>query len=243
MANIIKRIYEIQDTGKGLINSITEDNLLLIFNITQNLQGFEDVLVHNPNLTFGHVINTAQLFNLTSDITDFIIDKESSGNYPNQPLAYLGIGKGNLFNESSFAIFDEVMEFRDTRNNKGVSYAGDYEPNFTARSLITKQYLESEINKQKVISAGSYILTDADNNYTIFIDNGATAMTISLGAITIPNFCVGFIQEGTGDVAFVGSGVSLTNPVGLKSKGQGYQTFIERKLATSTYYLLGNTKV
>ena len=78
---------------------------------------------------------------------------------------------------------------------------------------------------------------------TIFINNGATPITITINSsITIPNFCVGFIQEGTGDVTFVGSGVSLTNPVGLKSKGQGYATFIERKLNTSTFYLLGDTK-
>lgn len=93
-------------------------------------------------------------------------------------------------------------------------------------------------NLQKEITA-TYVLTDADNDYVIFINNGATAITISIGAITIPNFSVGFIQEGTGDVTFTGA----TNPVGLKSKGQGYQTFIERKLNTSTYYLLGNTKV
>jgi hypothetical protein len=92
-------------------------------------------------------------------------------------------------------------------------------------------------NLQKVITA-TYVLTDADNDYTIFINNNSTAISIYLGTITIPNFSVGFIQEGTGDVTFVGA----TNPVGLKLKGQGYQAYIERKLATSTYYLLGNTK-
>jgi len=95
----------------------------------------------------------------------------------------------------------------------------------------------SELNPQRT-EAASFALTDVDNGYTIFVNNGATAITISLGAITIPNFCVGFIQEGTADVTFTG----VTNPIGLKSKGQGYQTFIERKLATSSYYLLGNTK-
>lgn len=93
-------------------------------------------------------------------------------------------------------------------------------------------------NLQKEITT-SYTLTNADNDYTIFINNGATAITISLGAVTIPNFCVGFIQQGLGDVTFVG----VTNPIGLKSKGQGYQTYIERQLSTSNYYLLGNTKV
>ena len=93
-------------------------------------------------------------------------------------------------------------------------------------------------NLQKVITA-TYVLTDADNGYTIFINNNSTPVSISLGTITIANFCVGFIQEGSADVTFSG----VTNPIGLKSKGQGYQTFIERKLSTSTYYLLGNTKV
>lgn len=97
----------------------------------------------------------------------------------------------------------------------------------------------NNINLQKEITTSNYVLTNVDNNYTIFINNGVTAISISLGAITVPNFCVGFIQEGSADVTFVG----VTNPVGLKSKGQGYQTFIERKLSTATYYLLGNTKV
>lgn len=97
----------------------------------------------------------------------------------------------------------------------------------------------SGANLQKEITA-TYVLTDADDDYTIFVNNGATAISISLGAITVPNFSVGFIQQGTADVTFVGV---MTNPVGLKIKGQGYQVFIERKLSTALYYLLGNTKV
>lgn len=98
-------------------------------------------------------------------------------------------------------------------------------------------------NLQKVIST-SYTLTDADNNYTIFVNNASTPITITVDSgITISNFCAGFIQEGTADITFAVSGVTLLNPVGLKSKGQNYQTFIERKLNTSSYFLLGNTKV
>lgn len=101
---------------------------------------------------------------------------------------------------------------------------------------------ENQDNLQKVITTSTVIL-DIDNNNTIFINNGATPITITIdSSITLPNFCVGFIQEGTGDVTFVGSGISLTNPVGLKSKGQGYATFIERKLNTTSFFLLGNTK-
>ena len=102
--------------------------------------------------------------------------------------------------------------------------------------------LTSDLQLQKEITTNT-VLSDSDNNYTVFINNGATPITITIdSSVTLANFGVGFIQEGTGDVTFVGTGVSLTNPVGLKSKGQGYATFIERKLNTSNYFLLGDTK-
>jgi hypothetical protein len=109
-----------------------------------------------------------------------------------------------------------------------------------AKVLVNSLITLANENLQKVITT-DYTLTDLDNNYTIFVNNASTAVTITIGAVTLTGFSVGFIQEGTADVTFSGSG--LINPVGLKLKGYGYQSFIERKLATSTYYLLGNTKV
>lgn len=102
----------------------------------------------------------------------------------------------------------------------------------------------SVYNFQKVISA-NYTLVSADNEYTIFIDNGSSTLTIEVPAGLITNFNVGFIQEGTGDVNFVGSGgVTILNAIdGFKIKGQKYQAFLEKKQATETFYLLGNTKV
>jgi hypothetical protein len=144
----------------------------------------------------------------------------------------------------------------------------------SGKAIVTKEYLEStlpdgsetkiangitttksglgniaspytiEVNNLQKEITGNYTIVNPDNNYTIFINNGATPITITLNtSVTTSNFCVGFIQEGTADVTFVGTGVNLTNPIGMKSKGQGYQTFIERKLATSSFYLLGNTKL
>lgn len=160
------------------------------------------------------------------------------------------IGTESSLGKSTLTFYTDKTHFIDTRFSKGIENGGDYEANFTARSLITKQYLESETNKQKVITyptdftGTNYTLTNADKDYTIFINNGTTAVTITLNTgVTSTNYCVGFIQEGTADVTHIGTGVSLTNPTGLKIKGQGEQTFIERKLATSTFYLLGNTKV
>jgi hypothetical protein len=104
--------------------------------------------------------------------------------------------------------------------------------------LVTKEYL----SRQREITSSTTI-ANSDNGQTIFINNGATPITITINTtVTTANFGVGFIQEGIGDVTFVGTGVSLTNPIGLKSKGQGYATYIERKLNTSSFFLLGDTK-
>ena len=104
-------------------------------------------------------------------------------------------------------------------------------------------------NLQKVITyptdfAGTnYTITNSDYNYVIFINNGTVDVSITLDAsINIPNFSVGFIQEGSGTVTHLVSGVSLINTTGYKIKGIGSQTFIEKKLNTNIYYLLGNTK-
>ena len=104
-------------------------------------------------------------------------------------------------------------------------------------------------NLQKVITyptdfAGTnYTITNSDYNHVIFINNGTVDVSITLDAsINIPNFSVGFIQEGTGTITHLVSGVSLINTTGYKIKGIGSQTFIEKKLNTNIYYLLGNTK-
>jgi hypothetical protein len=96
-------------------------------------------------------------------------------------------------------------------------------------------------NLQKEITS-DYTLQEEDFNQTIFLNNSIT-ITITIpgaGAGLPANFCVGFIHETNNDVTYTGSGV--TNPIGLKSKGQGYQQFIERKFNTAIYRLLGNTK-
>ncbi len=135
-----------------------------------------------------------------------------------------------------------IDEYSETSVDRYSDYLMFYDASTTlhAKVLVDSLLILANENLQKVITA-DYTLTDIDNNYTIFVNNAATPVTISLGSITLTGFSVGFVQEGSGDVLFSGTG--LTNPVGYKSKGQGYQTFIERKLATSAYYLLGNTKV
>jgi len=104
-------------------------------------------------------------------------------------------------------------------------------------------------NLQKIITyptdftGTNYTLTNADNNYEIIVDNGATAVTITVPSGLTPKIGVGFTQKGIGDVTYVASGTTINNPIGLKIKGQYYQTFLSQELATNLFYLGGNTKI
>ncbi len=136
-----------------------------------------------------------------------------------------------------------TIDGSETKINNGITTTKSGTGTTGSPYVIEVNNLQKVITYPTDFTGTNYTLTNADKDYTIFIDNGATPVTITLNtAITTANYCVGFIQEGSSDVTFVGTGVTLTNPIGLKSKGLGYQTFIERKLATSSFYLLGNTK-
>lgn len=110
-------------------------------------------------------------------------------------------------------------------------------------------YTIEVINLQKVITypgdftGTNYTLTNADNNYEIIVNNGATACTITVPAGLTSKIGVGFTQKGTGDVAYTASGTTINNPIGLKIKGQYYQTFLSQELATNNFFLGGNTKI
>jgi hypothetical protein len=92
-------------------------------------------------------------------------------------------------------------------------------------------------------TAGNYTLVNGDNDYTIFIENGANAVSITVPAGLTSKFQVGIIHRGTSDITYIASGTTVTNPVGLKSKGTGYSQYLIQKGSTNVFNLLGNTKV
>ena len=101
-------------------------------------------------------------------------------------------------------------------------------------------------NLQKTITGSTYTLTDSDDEYTIIINNASTAITITVPTGLKNAFNVGFIQRGTADVTFVGSGGMVINtPVAgaYKIKGQNYNAHIEQYGVLSECFLLGNLKI
>lgn len=122
----------------------------------------------------------------------------------------------------------------------GITISGTY-PNFT----ITANEIETQ---QKVITyptdfvGNNYTLTNSDNNFEIIINNGAIAVTITVPSGLSSKIGVGFTQKGTGDVSYIESGTTINNPIGLKIKGQYYQTYLSQEANTDIFFLGGNTK-
>lgn len=342
---IYLEVYELQNIGKGVITTLTRDNLLLL---KKEDIGFQAVLNVDSTLTDDNIVIVESKFDLTSGtggtisgIKIYDISQETS----TIPFVQIGKNLGNTGLIGSLQFFSDRIVLYDGLN-KGIEYNGDYEANFTDRSLITKQFYEDNLpivdgtetkviagtnttvtgngstatpyvvnatgadgsetkinagtnisvtgtgttgtpyvinntltvdgsetkinsgttttvsgsgttgspyiietaNLQKVITyptdftGTNYTLTNADNNYEIIIDNDATAVSITVPTGLVSKIGVGFTQKGTADVSYTASGTTINNPIGLKIKGQYYQTFLSQELATNIFYLGGNTK-
>ena len=113
---------------------------------------------------------------------------------------------------------------------------------------IASPYLIKENNLQRILTIGdftsnNYIITEADNNYVLVIQNGATPVTITIPAGLSNAHFVGYTQEGTADISFITSGTTLKNPIGYKIKGTDYQACSEQNGITNVYHIHGQTKV
>lgn len=239
---VIKKIYELQNIGKGVIVELTEENLLELKKTT-NLETLQEFLNRSSTIDEYSVINITDesvfgFMSYTGQRGGIIIGSLDSDSFiSNLLLGYLNEYSNEV--ERGFSWFSDKTVFIDNEFSKGLEYKGDYESNFTLRSLITQQYLKS-FNPQREIEE-SITLSALDHNTTIFINN-STPITITIPNSGLPpNFYVGFIHQTSYDVTYVGD--SLINAEGkFKSAGVGYQQCIERMMNTSVYYLLGNTK-
>jgi len=97
-------------------------------------------------------------------------------------------------------------------------------------------------NLQRTVSS-SFTLGDSDNNYTIIINNGDSAVNITVPTGLLSKIAVVFIQQGTGDVTFVASSTTINSPSSfLKIKGQNFWAYLEQVENSNTYQLTGALK-
>jgi len=92
--------------------------------------------------------------------------------------------------------------------------------------------------KQKVITATTYTILDADFGFTLIFDN-ATGCLVTLNTLTVPNFECGFINKGVGDVDFVNGTATATYPDGTKLLTDKVAALI-REDATTEYTFVGS---
>jgi len=127
-----------------------------------------------------------------------------------------------------------VVNGSETKLNSGTTTT------VTGNGTVGTPYVVETVNLQKIIPATNYVLTSADNNYVIFINNASTDITITVPTGLSSGFQCGFMQQGAGIVTFTASGTTINTPTGLKIKGQNYDAFIEKVLATEVYHLSGD---
>lgn len=105
-----------------------------------------------------------------------------------------------------------------------------------------EQGIDASNNLQKTIN-NNYILSDLDNNYTILVNNGSGNIKISYPGNLLENFCVAFIQQGTGlvEIENIGTG-ELLFPIGRVIKGKNYNAYLEQIGTSNNAHLVGNLK-
>lgn len=136
-----------------------------------------------------------------------------------------------------------IADGSETKINSGITTTSTGTGTTGSPYTIEVETLQKVITYPADFTGTNYTLTNADNNYEIIINNGATACTITVPAGLISKIGVGFTQKGTADVSYTASGTTINNPIGLKIKGQYYQTFLSQELATNNFFLGGNTKI
>lgn len=99
-------------------------------------------------------------------------------------------------------------------------------------------------NLQKII-VSTYTIENADNGYTILINNGVNPVTINIPVGLMDSISVGFIQQGSGDVTIAGVGTTIRTPIvgAYRIKGMNYNAYVEQIGTSNNYHLLGNIKV
>jgi hypothetical protein len=235
----IIEIYEIQNIGKGIITTIEPDNLLLL-NIKQDTPGWQDVLSVQQDITTynGIKLTTGSIYMFTtSEFGSYLGLSQNTGINAGFPTTSIGISDIFAFTYNSLDFYQDKTLFKDSLYSKGIEYAGDYEPNFTARSLITQQYLLSVISGSisgttntipKFItpnSLGDSSITDDGSLVTIsnpLIVGGtilpSAAITYNVGSPSVPYANV--VSENLNASNIIARGSAITfyhsniNPVG-----------------------------
>lgn len=229
--------------GRGVGNLSTDNSFRFYSNRTEfidgvNNRGIEYSANYEPNFLPRTLITLQKAQSLISAIPapDGSETKLTSG--ININITGIGtIGNPYIINNTYTA------DGSETKINSGVTTT------VSGNGTIATPYIVEEVNNQKILTypgsftGTNYTLTNSDFDNLIFVNNGATNVTITVPTGLVDKFYAAFIQQGSGNVTFVASGTTINTPVGLKIKGQNYQVCLDKVGATTSFHLTGNTIV
>jgi len=98
------------------------------------------------------------------------------------------------------------------------------------------------VNVQDLTKTTSFILQSTDNKKTLFVENGASDITITVPSGLPSAFYAVIVRKGAGNITFAGSGTTIYNPIGLKIDLRYDVVVIEQEGSTNVFGLFGNTK-
>lgn len=230
----------VDSIGRKEIRKIKSSNNSVT--ITQNTDDIDlSVVVPNGTETKVTAGNNVTVTGLGSIGSPYIVNNAS----PDQTVTLTQGGATTItgtYPNFTVSSVNTIADGSETKINNGITTVK------SGLGTIASPYVIEVANLQKVITyptdftGTNYTLTNADNNYEIIINNTTTAVTITVPSGLTSKIGVGFTQKGTANVSYIASGTTINNPVGLKIKGQYYQTYLSQELATNIFYLGGNTK-
>lgn len=115
---------------------------------TINITGTNELAINGNNATYYSQSNYSPdniSFTTADNASDNIYSVGVIANTTFGPQATIGFSDYNTSLESVLRITNSAMTINDSQEQKGLLNAGDYEANFVARSLVTKQYVDAAV--------------------------------------------------------------------------------------------------
>src|SRR5690606_12612055 len=240
------------------------DLILMYHNNTISINSDTDMFLGTDGVNeirgnSGIDIRTPNIITLTSNAGQALLLQNSTGRIEYQNVIHdviegtnISIDKTDPFNPiiSASGSAGEANTYSDLGLGEGIT-GTKTGVDLPFKSLVggTNITLTSDANtvtistdEGQIEQSLSLSVNNTHNKKVIIINNGVSAVNITVDTSLSNGFKCGFIQRGTGTVTFVASGTSLNTANGLIIDGQYNQAFIEKRNAgTNEFFILGNT--
>lgn len=137
----------------------------------------------------------------------------------------------------------QVIDGSETKINEGITTT------VSGNGTTPTPYIVEVKNNQKVLTYPgdftgiNYTLVDSDFDTLIFVNNGATDVTITVPTGLLEKFYSVFIRQGSGEVSIVSSGTTINTPIGLRINLQNDHICLDKVGSTEVFHLTGNNKI